>query len=520
MGKDKPKRPEKPEAKSTPLDGLSTEQMIAMLKPIQHERASTLSAKLTEAAGKIGEIADVLQSRSGANLKWSGAGFESFIEWSSATAKATRHLSEYAKVAAECLAISSDAMALARNGVDDIATTSASAKADYETAKKTLNAARHDPGAGKTEVKDATDEMNAAATLRERARVEAMMKLRSLGQTYTFEGARVNSVERPVFPPPAGYLGQDWVDSQAYIQMPGSSPRAVKSSMTGTYQTGDVIGGRTDSTDDTRTVRGSDGRTIGSVDPVGPARPDPTRVVPELPADMGIDSVITRPDAPTVPTTPLPVRPEGPSHPSGNQFVPPTFTNGPVGLPAPLPPTSGTAKGLPPLRPGPLGPGGTLPRLPQEHGIVGGRPVPPTTGGRNATGIPRSTVIGGEQPYGRGGAGGVPGPHTGGGSGAGNGTAAGRRLASEQGGVVGGRPQQRGQAGGRPFTPGGSGLVRGGQGQPGTGTGPVVGRPAAGGTGDDGRDERRARRPDYLVEDEETWQQQNKKRPIVPPVVD
>ncbi|MFD7979974.1 hypothetical protein [Streptomyces sp. NPDC059071] len=518
MGKDKPK---KPEAKSTPLDGLSTEQMLAMLKPIQHERASTLAVKLAEAAGKIAEIADVLDRRAGANLQWSGAGFESFIEWSSATAKATRHLSEYAKEAGKCLAISSDAMALARSGVDDIATTSASAKADYETAQKTLNAARHDPGAGKTEVKDATDEMNAAATLRERTRIEAMMKLRSLGQTYTFEGTRVNNIERPVFPPPAGYLGDEWKKSAEYLQMPGSSPRTGKSSTTGTYQTGDVIGGRVDSADDTRTVRGSDGRTIGSVDPVGPPRPDPTRVLPELPADMGIDAVITRPDAPTVPSTPLPVKPEGPTHPGGNQFIPPTFTNGPVGVPAPLPPTTGTAKGLPPLRPGPLGPGGTLPRLPQEHGIVGGRPVPPTTGGRNATGIPRSTVIGGEQTYGRPVSGGAPVPHTGGGvSGGGNGTAAGRRLASEQGGVVGGRPQQRGQAGGRPFTPGGSGLIRGGQGQPGAGAGPVVGRPAVGGTGEDHRDERRTRRPDYLVEDEETWQQHNPKRPIVPPVVD
>ncbi|WMX46788.1 hypothetical protein RGF97_20890 [Streptomyces roseicoloratus] len=378
--------------------------------------------------------------------------------------------------------------------------------------------------------------MNAAATIRERARIDAMMKLRSLGQTYTFEGTLVNNIERPVFPPPAGYLGDEWQKSNEYIQMPGSPSRTHRSGTTGTtYRTGDVDRGRTDVTDDTRTVRGaddtrtvrgSDGRPVGSVDPFDITPPDPTRVLPERPADMGIDSVITRPEVPTVPTTPLPVKPEGPTHPGGNPYIPPTFTNGPVGgPPATLPPATGTAKGLPPLRTGPLGPGGTLPRLPQEHGIVGGRPVPPTTGGRNATGLPRSTVIGGEQPYGRGGTGGVPGPHAGGGTGPGNGPAAGRRLASEQGGVVGGRPQPRGQASGRPFTPGGTGLVRGGQGQPGAGTGPVVGRPAAGGTGAAGtgadeRDERRTRRPDYLVEDEETWQQQNKKRPIVPPVVD
>ncbi|XIE78731.1 hypothetical protein AB6O49_12700 [Streptomyces sp. SBR177] len=156
--------------------------------------------------------------------------------------------------------------------------------------------------------------------------------------------------------------------------------------------------------------------------------------------------------------------------------------------------------------------------MPGEPGIVGGRPVPPTTGGRPATGLPRSTVVGNERPYGRPATGGTAGPHMGGGGGAGGGqgAAAGRRLASESGGVVGGRPQQNGRAAGRPFTPGGSGLVRGGQNRPGAGGPPVVGgRPAGNGTGDERREERGGRRPDYLVEDEETWQQ-GRKKPVVP----
>ncbi|MGW5419318.1 hypothetical protein [Streptomyces sp. NPDC003943] len=501
--------PKTPEPKSTPLDGLSNEELLAMLKPIQHERATTLAAKLAAVGTRIEHIADALKPRGGTGLAWSGEGAEAFLEWKNATANATLHLAAYAKLAGECLSRSAEAMAVARSGVDDIATTSASAKTDYATAQKALNAARHDPGAGRTEVTSAAADVKAAADAREKARIEALMKLRSLGQTYTFEGQRVNGAERPVFPPPAGYLGKDWVDPNAsYIQMPGTSSRSSSTPSTSARRTGDVIGGRADGRSDGGDVRESDQRPVGSVDPAGPARPDPARALPglpaDVPADLGIDSVATLPDAPTVPTTPPgpgPVRPEGPSNPGGNPFLPPTFTHGPVSVPPQLPITGGTAK-LPSLRPGPLGPKGPLmPRLPNEQGIVGGRPVPPSTGGRPATGLPRGTVVGNErqQPYGRGGMGGAMGPHgPGGGPGGGNGSAAGRRLATEQGGVVGGRAQQTGRAGSRPFTPGGTGLVRNDR--------------------EDRSDERAGERPDYLVEDEETWRKGT--RPIVPPVVD
>jgi hypothetical protein len=85
------------------------------------------------------------------------------------------------------------------------------------------------------------------------------------------------------------------------------------------------------------------------------------------------------------------------------------------------------------------------------------------------------------------------------------GSATGRRLTMESGGVVGGR--QSGVVG-QPFTQGGSGLVRnhagGAVGPGGTGM-PTSGRRQAG------------ERPDYLAEDEETWQPD---RRVVPPVVD
>ncbi|MFJ9813303.1 hypothetical protein ACIRTB_34310 [Streptomyces sp. NPDC101158] len=505
MGDTPKDRPRKPEPKPTPLDGLSNEELLAMLTPIKHERATALSVKLAGVAQQIEKIADRLSPKADTGLAWQGAGADAFLEWKDATSKATRNLADYAKLAGEALGHSATAMAGARSGVDEIAATSASAKTDYATAQRVLNAARHDPGAGKNEVASAAGDMTAAANAREKSRIEALMKLRSLGQTYTFEGQRVNDATRPVFPPPAGYLGESWVrDERSYVEVPGRSSRSDTSGTTHTYQTGDVIGGRrdTDPAKDGGVVRGSDDR---AVEPAGPTRPGPTQVVPQVPdppADLGIDSVVTPPDtrpAPTVPG-PSPVRPETPAYPGGPGLLPPPPTAGPVGTPPPPITGGGPGRGLPVGRPGPLGPGATTPpRLPREPGIVGGRPMPPA-GGRPATGLPRGTVVGNEQAYGRGGMGGAAGPHGVGGGSGGHG-AAGRRLASEQGGVVGGRPQKGGQAGSRPFTPGGSGLVRPGQ------------------SDDDDRGQEQAgERPDYLVEDEETWQQG--KRPIVPPVVD
>lgn len=514
--------PNKPEPKSTSLEGMSNEQLLAMLTPIQHARAEALAGKLKSAADEITKIAEYLRARATGGLSWKGMAAESFVEWTAATASATFYLANYTQLAGECLAESAQAMAQAKSGVEAIAKTSASAKTDYTSAQRTLNAARHDPGAGKTEVKTATDDMNAAASAREKARIEALMKLRSLGQTYTFTGQRVNSATRPEFPPPAGYLGDSWVESSENLQVPGRTTRTSTSSTTGTTQTRDVTGGRTETTTDRGGVHTTDG---GTTERGGTVRPTPTHVVPEVPADMGIDSVVTPPDARTVPPTPTGpgvVKPETPMYPGGGtQMTPPPFMTGPGGGPGQPPTGGGTVKGTTGVRPGPFGPGGTASaRLPRETGIVGGRPVPPTTGGRPATSIPRSTVIGHEQTYGRGGTAGATGPHAGG-PGVGGGNAAGRRLATEQGGVVGGRAQKSGQAGARPFTPGGTGLVRGGQ--AGSAAGPVAGRGAgmhgAGArTGDDRPEERGGERPDYLVEDEETWQQG--KRPIVPPVVD
>ncbi|MFE1379444.1 WXG100 family type VII secretion target [Streptomyces sp. NPDC058740] len=518
-------KPEVPKAKETPLEGLSNEQLLAMLTPLKNGKADQLSQKLKSAGSEIFAIGSELRLRAGL-LRWEGEGADAFREWAGATGLATMKLGQYATKAGECLSDVSQAITEASSGVESLAKSSAAAKTNYANAQKTLYAANHDPDAGPTAKKDASADMTAAAATREATRVEAMMKLRSLGQTYTHSGTQINNEPVPEFPPPAGYLGNAWVTPQSYKQLPGGTSRTSRSTSSG-HTTGER----------SRTTGSSDGSVVGHTD-TGTAKPsvphDRGVVVPDQEVDLGIDHTTITPERPTTPTGPTgtvpPSRPEGPTYPSIISTVPPTYPSGGGSQRGTVPPPLGGGggktisggRGI--TGPALTGPGGTASaRMPRDTGITGGRAVP-QSGGRPKGGIPRSTVIGAEG----GGTGRAPmagGQMGHGGTGGKGGTVAGRRLAGETGGVVGGRAAQRpGQVGGRPFTPGGTGLVRGGQpgsGGPGAGQGrPVGGLHGAGArTGDDRDEERRdGERPDYLTEDEETWQQGSRR--VVPPVVD
>lgn len=493
--------PKTPQAQETPLEGLTNEQLLAMLTPLQKDKADLLSQKLTAAGEEILSIGTDLRLRA-TLLRWDGEGADAFVEWTGATALATMKLGEYAKNAGIFLSDVVQAIAEASSGVDDLAKASAGAKSSYASAQKTLHAAKHDPDAGKDATKDASADMAAAAATREATRVAAMMKLRSLGQTYTHSGQRINNQPVPEFPPPAGYLGKSWVASGGYTHVSSSSSSTGVSSTTSGHE----------ATRRTRAVDSGEKSVVGTVDN-GTVRPGesikPGTVVPEHAVDMEIDGGIgTLPDAPPITSTPpgavQPRTDVSSTYPTGPGTIPPTFTSGSQGG---IPPggngrTAPGGRGLPSLGPGP---GGTAAsRMPRDTGIVGGRPVPPNSG-RPAGGLPRGTVIGTEGGgYGRGMAGGGMGAGGVGGIGGQGGTAAGRRLAMETGGVVGGRAQHTGQASARPFTQGGSGLVRGGQ-------------PGAR-SADDRHDERNGERPDYLVEDEETWQPGSRR--VAPPVID
>jgi hypothetical protein len=132
----------------------------------------------------------------------------------------------------------------------------------------------------------------------------------------------------------------------------------------------------------------------------------------------------------------------------------------------------------------------------RDSGIVGGRQVPAGKG--PAASIPRGTVIGGEA-----------GP-------AGRAPAGYARAGGASESAFGASQQGRSSATGRPFTQGGSGLVRG---QNGGAQGGMAGMRATSAQPQPGvRDERRGIRADYLAEDEETWLSGNRR--VVPPVID
>lgn len=150
-------------------------------------------------------------------------------------------------------------------------------------------------------------------------------------------------------------------------------------------------------------------------------------------------------------------------------------------------------------------PAGT-PRTGRADGIVGGRPQH-APGPQSTSRIPGARVVGGEAaPAGRP-AGGQAGRHGVVGTPPANtGARPAARPVARPDGVVGGTPRA-GATGSRPgtggFTQGGSGLTRGARGR---------------GKGENEEQERtESSRPDYLTEDEETWEV--RRRGAVPPVI-
>lgn len=527
---------------STSFESMTHEQLRALLSSADMSTAMSLAGKLTAAAKTIYDIGDELKTRIKL-VNWEGTGAEAFKNWGDQTASATLNLSEYASNAGKWMEDVSQAIAEAHANMPPQSDTD-DAKAALKTANTNLDALkdpanRHDPDRQTLTATYHTKATGAEAQL-ESTRLQAAQQMQKLAQTYVQSGTQINRFEPPTFPPPASYLGNTWVQPNTRKETPGNSYSgggmggAVGNAM---YSDGGSSGGskhyQPPGSDSALgvAVSGSHG---GSHDV-----PNKGHVPQDPPVHLGIDSVDTAPPG-TLPsahsTTPPPnmnqvaPRPEGPPLPPPGA-IPPAFGGsygqqggGRPGAMAPGRTFPGGAGGRPPA----LGTGGLNSRTPlgRESGIVGGRPVQ-SPSGRPPNRIPRGMVIGGEegngrQMMGRGMAGGGMGH--GGAGGAGSGMAGGRRLASETGGVVGGRPQAGGRNSARPFTPGGSGLVRGATSGSGTGTGSGSGAMGRGGMAGAGRgrgghgEEEHGERPDYLTEDEETWQQGDRR--IVPPVID
>lgn len=489
----------------TPFESMSHEEMLAWLDQANSGAIQGAADRLVSAAAEIRKIAEDLKVRP-QWVEWKGEGAEAFRTWSADLANSTLRLGDYSEGASKWLTQASNAIASAQAAIPR---TQAGARANLDAAL----AARNDPDASAVAQKSA----ETLIATQEANRQEAAAQMRKLAQTYSFSASQIDGLEKPAFPPPPqAIVPNDEVgrgEDESVVGGAGSGASADRTGYTSATQ-----GPGADSSGRVSAPSGNmiESQLAGST-PIS------------RPVDMGIDGVATMPDAPSAPSvTPsgLPGggRPES-VLPSTGVPVPPAFGGGPV---MPSGPSGGgrttgiSRPSMPGTGAGPLG-SGPIGRPSGGGGITGGRAVPQTSG-RPQGGIPRGTVIGGEGTQGRApmgramGAGGM-------GSGIGpgqSGMSGGRRLAGETGGVVGGRSQQPGRTGMRPFTPGGSGLVRTARPAEGAhGAGPV-GRgasmsPHGSRTGDPRRDEG-GERPDYLTEDQETWQQGARR--VVPPVID
>ncbi|MEV7567650.1 WXG100 family type VII secretion target [Streptomyces tanashiensis] len=493
----------------TNFAGMKHEQMLAWLDEASSYYVGDAARRLKTVSSQMARIAEDLRS-SMRNMDWEGEAEKAFVEWATNVANSTTHLSDYAERGSVAMEDNSSAIASAQSAMPRY-TSHASAKENLQAALKYHN----DPDS-QTIARNARNQMSpseelAAIEAKERENQQAAAdEMYRLSSAYQWSSLRMKNDVPPTFPPPPGAFvpeAPDTRDSSSYI---GSTQETgSRRTDTGSDTT---TGTRTTHTPpDTRTT--PDGTTVPPTgDPTGPTHVIKPEVRPDVPVDLGIDSVQTLPKPDTTgPTTHTPggppplTKPDGGTPPFVTTGMPPLPTKGgpgPLGPTSPI--TGGTSNSRGPVTGG-LRNGPGMPR----EGISGGQRVPSTTG-RPQTGIPRSTVIGNEpngqnrtgMGRGMGGAHGMGGP-MGGASGQ-SGISGGRRLAGESGGVVGGKAQRAGGAGGagggKPFTAGGSGLVRGNAAKPGD------------------REEQNGERPDYLVEDEETWQQGNRR--VAPPVID
>ncbi|MGW1771525.1 WXG100 family type VII secretion target [Streptomyces sp. NPDC002104] len=499
---------------ATNFESHTHQQLLAMLASADAETLKTRGAQLTDAAAIIKEIGESLKDHRVTG--WEGKSATTFQDWVSRTGNATLRLSEYSAEGGKQLTQASQVVIEVKANMPKY---DASAAANLEAAREYHN----DP--------DAQQIGQQAHSKLSGDRQQAIQQMTKLAQGYEASATGMEMAEIPTFPKTPEEFVPQFRDGGQQLERSSSGSTGTAGAGGSSYVP--ATAGPGGSSSDFGPTGGGNGPgpTPTGPTPTGPA-PGLVPVPPDRDIGTGLDTVgptpsATLPPAPGVPGGPSPVGPGG----GGSGVTPGGFVP-----PLTLPPGRGASKPIGGVGPGGFVPGGTIPGPsgiggkggglggvvglpPRDTGISGGRPVTP---GGPGTSIPRGTVIGAEgaQAGGRGvGMGGGMGVGGGGAHGGLGNPMAGRRLASEPGGVFGaGQRGAGGRAvsGGQPFTQGGSGLVRGG-----SGAGAVGGPMGHGGAGAHvpGRrsEGRQGERPDYLAEDEETWQGDGR---VVPPVID
>jgi hypothetical protein len=520
--------------------------MLDLLESAKPEDLENVGLALGKARDALNDAARELDDYV-MQTEWEGEAGTEFRRFGTALAKHSSQLADYANVAATQMTVTSTGLASVRNSRPPRDDRAVPRKVeDFTAAERTEGHPKH------------ADYQKAVAV--EKDRQEAINQMNRLASFYAVSEETLAAQEPPKFP---RMLKADVPVASPYMSSQGGTgPAHGSSDVTSPHAAADS--GQSGS------LSGAAGS--GSASGGGGKFPDS----PEGAVSTGIDSVSAPPSPTTGPSVASPSQANGPAGPAGS---PPPFagpgggfttgvpggrtgvpassggTTGPRGAGRPGGPVaggqsansgrSGTARGrvAPVGRPGTgSGPGTTAggATAAGRPGVIGGVGQGPVTGRPGATGSPtggRGTAGGSTAPRAGGIIGGMPQRTPGGSQGAApsrgvvggfgpGGTPAGR---AGQPGVVGASPTNGGPRATGRGTPSANGVV----GTPRSGT-PAAARSrtggfTAGGTGlvggrpgrrdpADREEGRGGSRPDYLVEDEETWTAG--RRNAAPPVID
>ncbi|MEV0281534.1 hypothetical protein AB0I22_34830 [Streptomyces sp. NPDC050610] len=463
------------------FDGESHEQLYSMISGAKPSLFSDAEAALNKAHTDISAIGEEFKAHV-ERVKWEGEGADSFRAWGAEMAKQTLVMAEYTKGVGKWIGHAGKGLSAGQSEMPPVADMC------YVDPEKDAKR-RLDSNKKLDEAIKAMEKADSYVTVAQEG-LEGLKEPNFPLLPTDLGAPDVGGYERPLGAPPSGGSTAGGGATSHTVSLPYAA---------------DTGGGADPVPGHLSHHGGTDGvRHLVETDRQGNET-----------ADTTIDSTTTSPSPDTTNHT----MPDHGARPSGTSSATSPFVPGP--LPPNMPSSSrgagkfasGRVSGFPEGSVNSSPRTVAVPRVGANDGVVGGTPADRSarpTGPR----LPRGTVVGEE----RGLMSGAPmrrAPTGVGGYGAGSGQSGaaadipGRRPASEPGGSTG-RP--RASREGRPeFTQGGSGLVRGNH--------ATEAMPPRSGTKSPGKGSRRAGvRPDYLTEDEETWQRG--RRDPVPPVID
>lgn len=492
------------------FESKSHEELRAMVAQASPQAAADLSRKLADAAKALSEIGDGLKKHT-AHVAWEGEGGEAFRTWGSDLANATQRLSAFSGAAGTWMGHAAETLAHVHSSMPEVSAGARTVLDAYRGAHPgqvgsvapPLSGTGGAGGAGLQGQGPTQQQAYAAQQRLDADRAEAARLMRQLAESYSWSAHNMQGAERPVFPAmPSDFIpnpgGKEDLRQSPEPGAGGTLAQGGSSSPPMTAPVGDAARSFADASAPERHV------SLPSTAASAPEQPVASRIDAIAPAAQAPGQSTVAPPSSGTSLSPVPLLPIATPVSASPR---PGVSTAQVPRAIDEPRSAGTpAGGVGRVSPGRSVAGAPIDRLPggAGDGIVGGRATPhPVEQPTRA--IPRGTVIGAEPARGQVQTG-TSIPHAPGAgptaSGSGRpGTGGGRRLASEPGGVVGGRAQQqRTQAAGRPFTPGGTGLL--GERRP----------------DKQSKNNRPAGRPDYLTEDESTWTDGHRR--VVPPVID